>query len=144
MKKTLFLLLTILISGASLQAQYRSRHGQVYGPRHPRTERHHPRMERHHRMGQEAAPVAPEFLKKGDTVAILSPSSVPTDLSIIDKGAAAIRQWGFNVVEGKHARSNYHTYAGTPEQRVADIMWALRDPSIKAIICSTTLPSRSR
>ena len=136
MKKTLFLLLTILISCVSLSAQYRSNHGHFYGPRHPRVERHHPRMDRHHSMGHRANPKAPEFLKKGDKIAILSPSSVPTDLSIIDKGAAAIRNWGFEVVEGKHARSNYHTYAGTPEERVADIMWALRDPSIKAIVCS--------
>ena len=84
----------------------------------------------------KATPKAPAFLKKGDKVAILSPSSVPTDLSIIDKGATALRNWGFEVVEGKHARSNYHTYAGTPEERVEDIMWALRDPSIKAIVCS--------
>ncbi len=87
-------------------------------------------------MNHSVEPTAPAFLKKGDTVAILSPSSVPTDLSIIDKGAAALRGWGFKTVEGRYARSNYHTYAGTPEQRVADLMWALRDPSIKAIVCS--------
>ena len=134
MKKALFLLLTILIA-CSVAAQPRPHRG-YHGPRHPRVERHHPRMDRHHRIGHRATPKAPEFLKKGDKIAILSPSSVPTDLSIIDKGAAAIRNWGFEVVEGKHARSNYHTYAGTPEERVADIMWALRDPNIKAIMCS--------
>ena len=102
-------------------------------PRHhrgPRSPHHGPRM------GRIINPEAPEFLKKGDKVAILSPSSVPTDLSIIDKGAKAIQSWGFQTVAGKHARSSYHTYAGTPEERVEDIMWALRDPSIKAIVCS--------
>ena len=105
----------------------------VAQPRHhrgPRSPHHGPRM------GRIINPEAPEFLKKGDKVAILSPSSVPTDLSIIDKGAKAIQSWGFQTVEGKHARSSYHTYAGTPEERVEDIMWALRDPSIKAIVCS--------
>ena len=98
--------------------------------------RHHFRGHNRHRMEMRATPKAPEFLKKGDKVAILSPSSVPTDLSIIDKGAAALKKWGFQVVEGPHARSNYHTYAGTTEERLSDIMWALRDPSIKAIVCS--------
>ena len=120
--KKVFLLLMILCVATAGMAQ----------------RRHHFRGNhaRHHRVEMKATPKAPAFLKKGDKVAILSPSSVPTDLSIIDKGAAAIRNWGFEVVEGKHARSNYHTYAGTPEERVADIMWALRDPSIKAIMCS--------
>lgn len=96
----------------------------------------------HHRgyrpphFDKKETPKAPEFLKKGDTIAILSPSSMPTDLSIIDKGEAVLQGWGFKTVEGKYARTNYHTYAGTPEQRVSDIMWALRDPSIKAIVCS--------
>ena len=59
----------------------------VAQPRHhrgPRSPHHGPRM------GRIINPEAPEFLKKGDKVAILSPSSVPTDLSIIDKGAAHI------------------------------------------------------
>ena len=54
--------------------------------------RHHFRGHNRHRMEMRATPKAPEFLKKGDKVAILSPSSVPTDLSIIDKGAAALRR----------------------------------------------------
>lgn len=85
---------------------------------------------------RKETPKAPDFLKQGDTIAILSPSSVPTDLSIIDKGEAVLQGWGFKTVEGRYARTNYHTYAGTPEQRLSDIMWALRDPSIKAIVCS--------
>ena len=106
------------------------------GVAQPRHHRGHRAPHHGPRMGRIVSPKAPDFLKKGDKVAILSPSSVPTDLSIIDKGAEAIRAWGFQTVEGKHARSNYHTYAGTPEERVEDIMWALRDPSIKAIVCS--------
>ena len=96
----------------------------------PHRRGHRPHIER------KSSVKAPEFLKKGDKIAILSPSSVPTDLSIIDKGAAVLQGWGFKTVEGKYARTNYHTYAGTPEQRVEDILWALRDPSIKAIVCS--------
>lgn len=111
--------------------------GMAFGvgaqPRHHRGKQHHGRPI--HRI-MKANPKAPEFLKQGDKIAILSPSSVPTNLDIIDKGADVLRQWGFKTVEGRYARANYHTYAGTPEQRVSDIMWALRDPEIKAIMCS--------
>ena len=107
--------------------------GAVAQPRHHRGRPHHDRGM--HRI-MKTNPKAPEFLKQGDKIAILSPSSVPTKLDIIDKGADVLRQWGFKTVEGRYARTNYHTYAGTPEQRVSDIMWALRDPEIKAIMCS--------
>lgn len=119
-------LLTVIMSVAMMgMAQHRQHHNP----------RHH---QQHHgeRCGKCDNPKAPQFLKKGDKIAILSPSSVPTDLTIIDKAAKVLQGWGFQTVEGKYARSNYHTYAGTPEQRYSDIMWALRDPSIKAIVCS--------
>ncbi len=128
MKKALLFLAIISVSMAA-SAQHRPHRGAYHGPRPPH-------KERQHGMDRSATPTAPEFLKKGDTIAILSPSSVPTDLSIIDKGKAVLQGWGFKTVEGKYARINYHTYAGTPEQRVSDILWALRDPSIKAIVCS--------
>ncbi len=118
--KKLFLLIVIISSVVTAGVAQHRPHHRGHRPHHEKKEN----------------PVAPEFLKKGDKVAILSPSSVPTDLSIIDKGADVLRGWGFEVVEGRYARTNYHTYAGTPEQRVEDIMWALRDPSIKAIVCS--------
>lgn len=122
MKKILLLLALLSVTTAVVAQPRRGHH---------RARWHHgPRMERN------AAPVAPEFLKPGDKIAILSPSSVPTKLEIIDNGAKVLRQWGFVPVEGANARKDYHTYAGTTEQRIDDIMWALRDPSIKAILCS--------
>lgn len=123
--KRVLLLIMVLSVAVGVSAQHRQHH-----PRRP----HHPRHS--HEWMKHNVPNAPAFLKKGDTIAILSPSSVPTKLEIIDKGAAVLKNWGFNVVEGKYARTNYHTYAGTPEQRYADILWALRNPSIKAIVCS--------
>lgn len=108
--KKLFLLIVIISSVVTAGVAQHRPHHRGHRPHHEKKEN----------------PVAPEFLKKGDKVAILSPSSVPTDLSIIDKGADVLRGWGFEVVEGRYARTNYHTYAGTPEQRVEDIMGAAR------------------
>ena len=103
MKKALLLIAIIALCGtSSVQAQHRHR-GHGWGQR---------MIEKK----QQQLPQAPAFLKKGDKVAVLSPSSVPTKLEIIDKGEEVLKQWGFEVVEGRHARTNYHTYAGTPEQ----------------------------
>lgn len=77
----------------------------------------------------------PRFLKPGDKVAIISPSSCP-DSAVIDTGAATLRRWGFEPVVGRHVLDNYRTYAGTLEARKSDLLWALQDPSIKAVVCS--------
>lgn len=77
----------------------------------------------------------PTPLKTGDTIAVISPSSVP-DSATVAKGCATLRSWGYVPVVGAHALSSYHGFAGTADERAADLLWALRNPSIKAIICS--------
>ena len=79
--------------------------------------------------------VMPKPLKTGDTIAVISPSSVP-DSATVAKGCATLRSWGYVPVVGAHALSSYHGFAGTADERTADLLWALRNPSIKAIICS--------
>lgn len=80
-------------------------------------------------------PVAPQFLKPGDKVAILSPASTPKK-AYVDAGVATLKQWGYVPVVGEHVLDNCHGYAGTPQQRLDDLMQALRDPSVKAILCT--------
>ena len=79
--------------------------------------------------------VMPTPLKTGDTIAVISPSSVP-DSATVAKGCATLRSWGYVPVVGAHALSSYHGFAGTADERAADLLWALRNPSVKAIICS--------
>ncbi len=80
-------------------------------------------------------PVAPAALQPGDTIAIISPGSTPK-VGVAEAGARVLEQWGFHAVIGKHAYSNHGMYAGTVGERVADLMEALRDPSVKAIVCT--------
>ena len=80
-------------------------------------------------------PVAPAPLHPGDTIAIISPGSTPKD-GVAEAGANVLKQWGFNVVIGSHAYSKHAMYAGTTGERLADFLWALRDPSVKAIVCT--------
>jgi muramoyltetrapeptide carboxypeptidase len=54
----------------------------------------------------------------------------------VAKGCATLRSWGYVPVVGAHALSSYHGFAGTADERATDLLWALRNPSIKAIICS--------
>ena len=79
--------------------------------------------------------VMPTPLKTGDTIAVISPSSVP-DSATVAKGCATLRSWGYVPVVGAHALSSYHGFAGTADERATDLLWALRNPSFKAIICS--------
>ena len=79
--------------------------------------------------------VAPAYLKPGDKVAIITPSyysSMETALA----AAETLRSWGFEPVIGPNVGKKYlEHYAGTVEERLADLRWALNDPDIKAIIC---------
>lgn len=79
--------------------------------------------------------VMPPALKAGDTIAIVSPSSAPDSMTVV-KGCAALREWGYVPVVGPNALKDYHGFAGTADERAADLLWALRDPAIKAIMCS--------
>ena len=79
--------------------------------------------------------VMPTPLKVGDTIAVVSPSSVPDSTTVV-KGCQTLREWGYVPVVGPHALSDYHGFAGTADERAADLLWALRDSTVKAIMCS--------
>lgn len=79
--------------------------------------------------------VKPAALKAGDTIAIVSPSSTPDSMTIV-KGCQTLREWGYVPVVGPHALSNYHGFAGMADERASDMLWALRDSTVKAILCS--------
>lgn len=77
----------------------------------------------------------PAALKPGDKIAIISPASTPGSDNP-EKAAATLRAWGFEPVIGQHVLARCHSYAGTIEERCADLRWALNDPDIKAIVCT--------
>ena len=68
-------------------------------------------------------------------IRIISPSGV-IDPSYIDGATARLRTWGYTVSEGRHARDTWGRFAGTDENRLADIVEALNDPSVDVILCS--------
>ena len=76
-----------------------------------------------------------QYLHEGDTIAIISPSS-STDTTTINGGIRTLEKWGYHCVVAPNALADYHGFAGTIDERLSDLLWALREPSVKAIMCS--------
>ena len=80
--------------------------------------------------------IQPPYLKEGDKVALISPAYWVPEEAIL-QAAEVLRGWGLQPVIGPHTTSlNVDAYAGTADERATDILWALEDDSIKAILCS--------
>ena len=83
----------------------------------------------------QRTPVMPRPLQKGDRIAVVSPSSSPS-AKTVSEGCDILRQWGYVPVVGTHALNEYHGFAGTADERAADLRWALTDSTISAIMCT--------
>ena len=68
-------------------------------------------------------------------IRIISPSGA-IDPAYIDGAAARLRSWGYEVSEGVHARDSWGRFAGTDEDRLADLIAALNDPTVDLVLCS--------
>ena len=80
--------------------------------------------------------IQPPYLKEGDKVALVSPAYwVPQEA--LQQAADTIRSWGLQPIIGPHTNNlNVNAYAGTADERAADLIWALEDDTIKAVVCS--------
>ncbi len=68
-------------------------------------------------------------------IRIISPSGV-IDPSYIDGAATRLRAWGYKVSEGVHARDAWGRFAGTDNDRLADLVEALHDDTVDMILCA--------
>lgn len=79
---------------------------------------------------------APSFLNQGDKVAIIAPAYY-TPMENVTGAADVLRSWGYEPVIGANVgKIVAGKYAGTAEERAADLRQALENPEIKAIICT--------
>ena len=87
-------------------------------------------------MNQSKRNVQPPYLKAGDKVALVSPAYwVPQEA--LQQAAETLKNWGLEPVIGPHTNYlNVNAYAGTADERAADLLWALEADSSKAIVCS--------
>ncbi|MCJ7933972.1 MAG: LD-carboxypeptidase [Chryseobacterium sp.] len=82
--------------------------------------------------------IFPKPLRKGAKIAVISPAGA-VEPSQLEKGLEMIKSKGFEPVLGEHLYtkfSNGYNYAGTEQERIKDINWALNDPEISAVWAS--------
>ena len=78
--------------------------------------------------------IKPPRLREGDLIGLIAPSGHTSDESIA-KAVARIESLGFKVALGNHLRDVHGNYAGTVEQRLADLHAMFANPEIKALWC---------
>jgi muramoyltetrapeptide carboxypeptidase len=79
--------------------------------------------------------IQPPFLKQGDSVGIVSPSWCIDEEKLIE-AVPYLEGWGLKVKTGRNAARQDGPFAGTDEERLADLQEMTDDPDIKAVICS--------
>ncbi len=76
--------------------------------------------------------VIPPFLKTGDKVGVVAPAKkVNKDNTL--KGIDILKYWGFDVVTGDHVFASHYQFAGTDEDRAADLQAMIDNHEIRAI-----------
>jgi muramoyltetrapeptide carboxypeptidase len=77
---------------------------------------------------------SPPYLNSGDKIAMIATARKvsPDDITM---AVEVFKKWGFEVELGKNIFNEYHQFAGTNDERAADLQWALDDEYIKAIVC---------
>lgn len=76
--------------------------------------------------------IKPERLKDGDTIGIIAPSYKPKR-EPMERAAENLRHLGYKVKFSEHLFSTSHTYAGSIEERAADLNSMIADPEVKMI-----------
>ena len=79
--------------------------------------------------------IKPRPLVAGDRIAIVSPASIIKP-QVVYQAMPVIAEQGWTVYAADHAFDRHGTYAGTDDDRYADLETALLDPDTRAIICS--------
>ena len=84
-----------------------------------------------------AAPerLLPAPLRKGDTIALVSPSAATDEALSLQLAREAMEALGFKVAPGAHMASRRGHLAGTDAERAGDLNAAFADPGVKAIVC---------
>lgn len=77
----------------------------------------------------------PAYLQPGDQVALVSPAG-SIEPRYIENAVNILRSWELIPVVGKHATAQCGYFAGTDDERLEDMQWALDNESIQAIFCT--------
>src|SRR5204863_8297865 len=79
--------------------------------------------------------IRPPALRPGDAVMLVSPSG-PTVPDRVARGTQLLTGWGLAVRLGADVYAQHGFFGGTDAQRLAAFNAALRDPAVRAVICT--------
>jgi muramoyltetrapeptide carboxypeptidase len=77
--------------------------------------------------------IRPPYLKEGDTVAIVS-TARKVSKAEVKPCADILKSWGLNVLFGKNLFKQEHQFAGSDDERTADLQKALNSKTVSAIL----------
>ena len=81
--------------------------------------------------------IKPDYLKKGDRVAIVAPAgTLQGRHKAIEKAESLLKEWGLVPILGQHLFVQNNHFAGKDSERLSDFQWALDSAEIKAIWCA--------
>ena len=75
----------------------------------------------------------PPRLKRGDVIGLIAPASAPSDSRKVELAVRYLEKLRYRVEVAEHVGARHGYFAGTDEQRVADLNAMLNDPKVKAI-----------
>lgn len=81
--------------------------------------------------------VKPKRLREGSRVGLVLPASMAFEASTIDRAKRQLEAIGLEVVLGENVRARHGYFAGTDEQRAADVSRMFADPAIDGVYCYT-------
>lgn len=77
----------------------------------------------------------PSYLQAGDCVALISPAGIISP-DVVSHAVEVLHAWGLVPLTGQHATSQCGYFAGTDEERLEDLQWALDAEDVRAIFCT--------
>ncbi len=79
--------------------------------------------------------IRPPGLRRGDTIAVISPSRPHWSTSGVEFLVEELESRGYQVALSPNFNARHGYVAGTPEQRGADLQWALGHPDAAMVWC---------
>jgi muramoyltetrapeptide carboxypeptidase len=72
------------------------------------------------------------LLAPGARIAVIAPSG-PVQPARLGRGLDVLHEWGYRTQVGEHVQAVAGHTAGTTQQRLDDLRWAMTDPEVEAI-----------
>lgn len=104
----------------------------AWSARKPKAERAEDARSEH---GEMSGQTRPKSLRPGARIGVVSPAYW-LEQERLERALGVFESLGYEMVPGKSTELRENRYAGSPEERAADLMAMFADPAIDAILCA--------